>query len=166
MIEPSTPDLPPACDLIDQYVDGLLSETERARVLEHLEQCRACRAIVRQQQLLEQSVRQYADQLVPPFSITVNHQSGRRVLPWLALATAASVLAVLFFDWPDNGASIAKPRLAPSDESAEVQTQTPTSGPQIRSLTSSSHLAVIEPSNQDGITFVMLYPKVDLEEEN
>ncbi len=175
-----------SCDRLDDYLDCHLSEDQRRRFELHLETCRHCQTEVQQQQTLDDAVRQYAATLVPPENQMLaqeaaaqaghatiqndkNRSTGSRVVSLLVVAIAASLLLAVGFyissvQQDQRSTTTVRKPTVPSDPPKPSTNQTP-SRRNFPLVSSASHLAVVEQEETDDVTFVMLYPKIDLHQE-
>ena len=172
----------PLCRHLDDYLDGFLTASDQAEFEEHLRDCERCQTDVLQQQAVGDAVRRYAVQLQPPRPLmhpAVTERdpaipSGKRTpFPTAKIAAAIGLAAAVLIML---GAMEIVRRWQPRPITQDVRPQPlpepiqdiPDSpGPPVRteSVSSRSHLAIVDASESDDFTFVMLYPRVRFDQE-
>ncbi len=160
------------CDLLDDYLDGYLSTEELDSFEQHAASCAECREVIRLQHSLEGALRGYAETLEPLQTMAVPVPLPARTLRKKAFAFAliATSVLVALATWRTLDRSRTAPKVVnhPSGDSASdssvaaVDESTGTrNSPQFLSIDAPDYLVVVEPQADDGLTFVMLYPKIN-----
>lgn len=164
------------CTKLDDFWDGYLTDPDRDRFETHLATCPDCRAAVAMQQEMTRAVRCYSDRLAPPmettFGLTVDRRPARSVASVAAtIAIAASLLGLaLYFAAPASDERVLTEQETTKSQPPSARDRRATARPipaatEVRSIESSSHVAVVDPSPVDDVTFVMLYPKLNVDRE-
>lgn len=87
------------CLLLDDYLDGDLTTTERNQFRNHLPHCESCQTEVRQQRWMEGLLRESSDLVALPAELSkISLRPPSKSIPWraaVATAIAASMLLAL-----------------------------------------------------------------------
>ena len=178
------------CNLLDDYLDGVLDPASSDRFVEHLSACRACRESVRFEQELQRSAQAADARVVLPSALvdrtrkTIRRAERRRRLQWSVGAAAMLVAGTLIVDQirkrgPEpEPARIAEQAVAPLDSVLALTASSgngesegaPSAGRsspdsaivRIRTPERSRHIAVPRATENDNVTLVMLMPKLSV----
>ena len=164
----------PLCRHADDFLDGFLSANQSKQFEQHLSECASCQRIIFQQRTMDEAARQYADEIVPPVGMAAHPMelpapsTRNRRLIGAAIMIAASLLFMASVQLAtrdiDDPKRFEKEPIATNEHRDAISNPSTKTQP-IRSLSSSSHLAIVESEDADDITFVMLYPKFQFPEE-
>jgi hypothetical protein len=87
------------CSRFDDYLNGDLSSSDRARFHQHLDKCQSCREAVDQQQWIDNLLRSdeaAAIDASPPTTLRMRRPSRRRIVAAVLAASVAAALAAPF----------------------------------------------------------------------
>lgn len=139
---------------VQQYLDGLLSASERTRLEEHLTHCSECRSELQSTRILNQLTRSFPQVEPPPIRLPQNPSSWKG---WGALLAAA---LLLFLVWPRSQApqstDLPAPQLAlqtpqpipierPQQQTLAVQEKAWTTGDEARVIALAGQVLTLGP---------------------
>jgi hypothetical protein len=165
------------CELLDDYLDGVLAGADRERFEQHAFGCGACGRAVRWEQRLGRLARSAAENEFVPSTLTtatrvaVERAHLRQRLAWCAAAAAMLLVIVLPFAMRRHLISertipaAADATSADSTSTPGIAISPPANVVRLAADSEKRYIAVPQATRDPGITFVMLYPTTSRAEE-